>query len=69
MAACYRFEDSDNSSSDDASANDVSTNDLLPPLAATFSSSSHHSKNVKIFYQSGVSGHTSILSTEYLFCC
>ena len=44
----YRLEEDD----------DISTNDLLPPLPSTYSaaeSSNHHSKNIKIFYQSGVS--------------
>ena len=46
---CYRLEEEE----------DISTNELLPPLPSTYSASSnnHHSKNIKVFYQSGVSSN------------
>ena len=36
---------------------DISTNELLPPLASSYSSNvnNQQSKNIKVFYQSGVS--------------
>jgi hypothetical protein len=43
---------------DDDDSNDISTNELLPPLASSYSSSNvnnQQSKNIKVFYQSGVS--------------
>ena len=55
-AKVFRFDD------DGDSDGDVATNELLPPLLASSSSSSsssystnYQSKNVKVFYQSGVS--------------
>ncbi len=43
----YRLDDED----------DISTNELLPPLASSYSSNvvNQESKNIKVFYQSGVS--------------
>ena len=46
---CYRLEEDE----------DISTNELLPPLPSSYSASTnnHHSKNIKVFYQSGVSSN------------